>query len=98
LGRCLVLLRLPLFYRCGSGGGANMKFLLFGNLEYYPLGGFSDFAGSYSSLYKAMKAAKVHLFTRHWKYSEEWDWAHIVMIDKDDIIMIWHWDVETKKL
>lgn len=61
------------------------NYLLFAGTDYYPLGGFADWIGGYSSIEEA-KAAALSVFSKtqwqqivhydpHTGTSEQWEWS-----------------------
>lgn len=55
------------------------RFLLFEGEDYYPVGGWEDFTGSFKSVAQAQAAKKYHLY--------DGGWAHIVDLETGTIIL-----------
>lgn len=52
------------------------RYLLFAGEDYYPVGGWDDFIGSFDSLGEAL--ARVTEEYAHSKYKTGFDWAHCI--------------------
>ena len=55
-------------------------YLLFAGFSYYPCGGFDDFIDSYSCIDSCKRAFAIL------KKEHSYDWAHVVDIDKKEIV------------
>jgi hypothetical protein len=75
-----------------------MNYILFAGNNYYPEGGWNDFAGMFETI-EAAKKRGTELLNRKRVFASDsnWDWAHIVDVKKYVVIAYcnerveWEW-------